>query len=309
MNKKFEEALTAYGMQINGNLAYGNVKGYETNVRINNLDNVAPFLMHISFFATEEQKAKIESEFKQAGLRFFRYSFTYYGITIGLNDITAGKLIQKLPNILVFIFNTIRANEVSGVGYCPVCGKELDMTNQKNIKVDDFTITVDEDCLNNINKNIEQENADFKNAPNNYLKGFLGALVGGVAGFAVAFILYLCGFISAISAFVAFAVGTALYKKFGGKANKIMVVIVSVTSLVFMILSVFAVYIYAAGSAASELGVTMGAFEVFAKCMTDAKFSGMFYTDLALTIVFSIVGIVWELITVAKQIKRPKKLQ
>ena len=309
MNKKFEEALAAYGMQINGNFAYGNVKGYETNVRIKNLDNVAPFLMHISFFATEEQKAKIESEFKQAGLRFFKYSFTYYGITIGLNDITAGKLVQKLPNIFDFIFNTLRANEVNGVGYCPVCGKELDIANQKSVKVDDFTITIDENCLSNINKNIEQENADFKNAPNYYLKGFLGALIGGVAGFAVAFILYLCGFISALYAFVAFAVGTALYKKFGGKANKMMVVIVSVTSLVFMILSVFAVYIFAAGTAASELGVAMGAFEAFAKCMTDAKFSGMFYTDLGLTIFFSIIAIVWEAITVSKQIKRPKNLQ
>ena len=181
--------------------------------------------------------------------------------------------------------------------------------SKKTVNIDGFIITIDQTCFANINNSIEQDNQEFKQAPNNYLKGFLGVLVGGVAGFALSFVLYLCGFISAISAFVSVALGAFLYKKFGGKQNKMMVVIVAFTTLACMVLSIFGVYIMSAGIASAEVGAGLNAFEAFAVCIKDKEFSGMFYTDLALSVVFSIVGIVWQAITLFKQIKRPTKLQ
>ena len=139
--------------------------------------------------------------------------------------------------------------------------------------------------------------------------GFLGALVGGVAGFAVAFILYLCGVISAISAFVAVVLGAFLYKKFGGKENKMMILIVSVTSLAFMILAVFSVYLCAAGAAAKEAGLVMNAFEAFKTCMGVEEFSSAFTQDLIMTIVFSILSIVYEVVMLLRKVKRPNKFE
>ncbi len=308
MNKDIKEVLSSYGLIIEGDNAYGNLKGYETNVQVKSL-NAIPFIMHISFFATNEQRVQLEEKFKELGTKNLKYSFTYYGLSIGLNALTAGKLASNLPTILDYIFASLKEVEILGFGYCPVCGKELDVAESKDIKVDGFTITIDKDCFEKINNEIEQDNSEFKNAPNNYLKGFCGALIGGLAGFAVAFGLYMAGVISALSAFVAIALGIFLYKKFGGKQNKGMIIIVACTTLVFMIASIFAVYLTAAGMDARDAGLAMNAFEAFGTCMKDAEFAGMFWTDLALTVVFSLVGIVWESITIARQIKRPKKFE
>lgn len=151
---------------------------------------------------------------------------------------------------------------------------------------------------------IDTNNNVVDNKPNNYLKGFAGAVIGGVAGFAVAVLLYFLGLISALSAFVAVALGSFLYVKFGGKKNKTMLVIVSCTTMVFMILSIFAVYLISSGIAAKEVGVAMSAFEAFSTCMQDVEFSTLFFTDMVLAVVFSFAGIAWSVITTRRSMKK-----
>lgn len=308
MNNKFENVLSPYGLTINGDYAYGNLMGYETNILAKTL-NAPPFFMHISFYATDEQKAEIDNALKQVANKYLKYQFTYYGLSVNITDFTISKLVGKLPEYLKQITNILKNNEAVGFGHCPVCGDELTAENTKVINIDGFSVAVDQKCFGNINTVIEKSNEEFKNAPNNYLKGFLGALVGGVAGFAVAFILYLCGVISAISAFVAVVLGAFLYKKFGGKENKMMILIVSVTSLAFMILAVFSVYLYAAGAAAKEAGLVMNAFEAFKTCMGVKEFSSAFTQDLIMTIVFSILSIVYEVVLLLRKVKRPNKFE
>ena len=63
-----------------------------------------------------------------------------------------------------------------------------------------------------------------------------------------------------------------------------------------------------AGAAASETGLAINAFEAFKICMNDKDFSTMFYTDFALTIVFSLISIIWEAVILTKRIKRPTGL-
>ena len=309
MINKFKEAISQYGLEINGSYAYGEINGYEINIKTYALNKPFPFNVHISFFATQEQRTQIESQLKQRVSKFFNYSITYYGISIALNDIHYGDSSKKLQNVFDYIFNILKTSDIKGIGYCPVCGRELDNLTKKRINVDNFTITLDEDCLNSINNSIEKENEDFQNAPNNYLKGFFGALIGGAVGFIVSFALYYLGFISAISAFVAFAVGISLYKKFGGKPNKMMILIVSVISIAFLLLSIFAVYIVAAASIAITEGLAMNAFEIFAICLKDSKFTLIFLSDLGLTLLFSAISIVLESVKLSKQIKRPKKIK
>lgn len=308
MNNKFENVLSPYNLTINGDYAYGNLMGYETNILAKTL-NAPPFVMHISFYVTDEQKAEIDNALKQVANKYLKYQFTYYGLSVNITDFTISKLVEKLPEYLKQITNILKNNEAVGFGHCPVCGDELTAENTKVINIDGFNVAVDQKCFGNINTVIEKSNEEFKNAPNNYLKGFLGALVGGVAGFAVAFILYLCGVISAISAFVAVVLGAFLYKKFGGKENKMMILIVSVTSLAFMILAVFSVYLYAAGAAAKEAGLVMNAFEAFKTCMGFEEFSGAFTQDLIMTIVFSILSIVYEVVMLLRKVKRPNKFE
>lgn len=295
-------------MEIRNNYAYGVMKGYETNATMNALDNVAPLKMHISFFADAEQKRNIEAAIRNLALKFFKMEFTPYGLSLGFNDITMNKLLQRLPAILDAIYGILSSNGALGRQFCPVCGKELLPSASKTCNVDGFQFTIDNDCVDTINTVISAENAAFENAPNNYLKGFLGALIGALAGAAVAVLLYAVGFVSALSAVVSIFLGTFLYRKFHGKPNKVMIVIVSITTLVLMAATIPAIYITAAGISAKEAGVSMSALEAFKICMEDSEFSRWFYCDLALILLFSVIGIVGQIFVLAKQVKRKKNI-
>ncbi|MCI9504841.1 MAG: hypothetical protein HFE26_05540 [Clostridia bacterium] len=83
-----------------------------------------------------------------------------------------------------------------------------------------------------------------------------------------------------------------------------------------MALSVFFVYLAAAGIAVNEVGADMSAMEAFVKLMQSTEvledmnrtFAEIFYTDLALVLLFSAVGIGLEIFVLAKKIKRKKTI-
>lgn len=308
MNKKFVEFCTNYGMTIQGNIAYGTMNGYETNAKLIMLDNVAPLRIHISFYATDAQKQAIGAAIRNLALKFFRMEFTPYGLILGFNDITLRALLKRLPGVLDSIFAILSENGAKTSEACPVCGNQLDKETAKKCNVDGLTITIDSDCVNTINTVISAENKDFDEAPNNYLKGFCGALIGGLVGVAISVLLYLVGLVSSISAFVSIVLGAFLYQKFHGKPNKGMIVIVTLTTFVLLAATVPAIYIIAAGIAANEIGVSISAIEAFKICMQDDEFARMFYSDLALIVLFTVIGSVFQIITLIKKIKRKKNI-
>lgn len=195
-----------------------------------------------------------------------------------------------------------------GKGFCACCGKEIDEENSKKCNIDGFTITLSNECVNKENSSIQEANENFKNAPNNYLKGFIGALIGGIIGAGLSVLFYYLGFVSALSSIVSVLLGSFLYAKFGGKENKMMIVIVTITTLVCLIISHFATYIVVAGITAKENGLIMSSFEAFSIVMKDAEVSRAFYTDLVLIIVFALVGIGCEIYYLSKKIKRKKSI-
>ncbi len=315
MNKKLTAFFTERGLTVTGNKAYGKMNGFETNVRLDNFNNVSPLQIHISFYATDEQKRAMADELRRAAYKFFNFQFTAYGLMLGLNGMTCSSLCKRLPEMTDNILSVISQN--GGLnGVCPVCGKEIEEGKSRSCTVDGATITMDEECIGNINAVIEAENREFEQAPNNYLFGFFGALIGGIAGGLVSALLYWIGFVASASAIIAVVLGAFLYQKFHGKPNKMMIVIVSVTSLVCMALSVFFVYLAAAGIAVNEVGADMSAMEAFVKLMQSTEvledmnrtFAEIFYTDLALVLLFSAVGIGLEIFVLAKKIKRKKTI-
>ena len=308
MNKKFTNFFSGYGMTINGRYAYGKINGYEANAAVVMLDNVAPLRMHISFYATDDQKRAIESAVRNLALKFFRMQFSPYGMSLGFNDITVNRLLKRLPEVLNSICNILTDNGALNSGYCPVCGNPLNESNSKKCNVDGFYITIENECVNTINTVIDAENKDFNEAPNNYLRGFLGAVIGGVVGAAVSILFYVIGLVSSIAAIVSIVLGAFLYRKFGGKPNKMMIVIVSLTTLILLAATVPAIYIVASGIAADSVGVSLSALEAFEFCMGDPEFARMFYADLALIVLFSALGAGLEIYVLAKQIKRKNNI-
>ncbi len=234
------------------------------------------------------------------------FNFTEYGLFIGLSGITINGLIKRLDDILTEIFNVLKENNALDSNYCPVCGEIMNEPKKSNIE--NFTITLDEECISNINKIIDQENLEMENAPNNYLRGFLGSCIGGVVGAVIAIILIFLGYISALSAAVSAVLGSYLYIKFGGKKNKMMIVIVLLTTLIFMILTIVVTYIIVAGNAAKNEGLNMSYIDAFNICMQVDEFKSEFISNLIITILFSILGVSYQTINLFKMTKKQKNI-
>lgn len=302
MNKKLTAFLTERGLTVDKNSAYGVFGGFETNVQYRPMDNVTPLYLHFACYTTDEQKRAIQQELNSASIKYLKFAFSSYGLEVGLNDLTLGRLIKRLDEVLSKICSSLTNNGALGIGYCPVCGNVLNFDQSKKCTVDGLTVTIDDTCITNINNLITAENKDFAEAPNNYLRGFAGAVIGGLVGVVIAVGFYLAGFISAISAFVAILLGEFLYRKFGGKPNKMMVVILSVTTFVMMMLAVVGIYFVASAIEGAKYGY--GAFESFSIVMSDAEAQRVFTLDMILTVIFSALGCGYEIFMLLKRVKR-----
>lgn len=84
MNKKFADFFTSnYEMVADGKIVRGTIHGYETNVTtiaVTYDNTVPPLQMHVSFYATDEQKRSIETAIRNLALKFFRMRFTKFGL-------------------------------------------------------------------------------------------------------------------------------------------------------------------------------------------------------------------------------------
>ena len=306
MNKKIKEILLPYDMKIDEDYAYGKIEGFETNIKTKSLNSFTPFLMHISFFHTEEQKSNITLKFISSELATFKFKFTSYGMFVIFNKQSLKKNLANLTTIINFIFDTLKENSIKGADFCPVCGEEMDSNNLSVVQVNNFKIIVKKEYSDALASDLKKQ-ITFYDPPNNYWKGFLGALIGGIIGFVISIILNLVGYFSTFSGLFAVVIGTALYQKFGGRPGKAMILIVGLTSVICLILSVFAVWITASAIAVREYGLVMPAIDAFKMLMSDAQFADSFYSDLLLSITFAGGGVLVESLFTYKKLKQLSK--
>ena len=222
MNKKLENFCKEFGYDVNGQVGYGIVNGYEVNIYLEQ-DYSYPVRVHISTFITDEQKSRVKAELDAKNIKRLNVSFDRYGLVLGLNDTTMGKLMTRLNDIIKGAIETLKNAEALDFEYCPVCAMKFDETNKKCCVINGVRITLDNECISEI----ESRNKEFDSQPNNILKGLGGALIGALVGAIITFILFLLGYVATISGIVAVWLGCFLYKKFGGKANAYMYAIVS----------------------------------------------------------------------------------
>lgn len=130
----------------------------------------------------------------------------------------------------------------------------------------------------------------------------MGALIGTLAGATVAIALYAVGFIAGWSSFIAAFLGFKLYIKFGGKKDKKMIVIVASTVIVGMLLAILGCY--AVGIAMLAFRANISFADAVRSCLSDSQFVISLVVNLVLVLVFSIIGMVEEVIRRAKALHR-----
>lgn len=162
MNKKLKEAFAQAGINFNGSLGYGVVNGFETNVRFSNFN---PITIHFSCYTTDEQKRQVLQQLREATIKFSNFGFSKFGLTMLINDWTAGSLAKRLIAVLEKVCGILTSDGALGIGYCPVCGNVLDFEQSKKCNVDGMTISIDNDCVKDINNLINAENKDSTKLP------------------------------------------------------------------------------------------------------------------------------------------------
>lgn len=307
MNKKLAAALQQHGMTVTGNSAYGTVHGYEMSLRAPSPMEQSAYFLHVSFYASEEKKQEAANEIARFGNKL-RVENSAYGLTITLPQpvFTLNPMIEAIGVLFEKLPALFKQKEIPGADVCPYDGNPM-TENSKRCVMNGFFVTLNNDCIGSINKAIEEENRLFANAPNNYLQGICGALVGGVVGAALVIALYFMEYVASISAIIAVMLGAFLYRKFGGKPNAVMIVIVSVISLIFILIGYYAAVII---DIISEFSLDFGsAVELLNLNLAEnPEFSKLFYTNLALLLVFTALGIGVMIFSLVRQIKRPKNI-
>ncbi len=308
MNKKIAALCEQNNLQVIGNDAYGINKGYETNLFYNQFDRT-PIRVSIAFYATEEQRQEIVNKISSFQLGII-LTPSMYGISFGLNGLTLNGALKKLQEALDKIIEILNSSEVKGYGYCPLCGNEINEENKKTCTIAFGKITLEEACFNNINEMIKKSNEEFDKMPNNYLKGFAGVLLGALAGMVSCVIFFFLGFISAFSGFISIILGTFLYKKFGGKPNKMMIIMSCLVTIVAMALTVFVLYYLAATGIAYEQGLSLKGMEAFNYCMNETEgFKGEFTSNLIMILVFTLISCGYEVYALLRSIKRVNEIK
>ena len=310
MNKKIAEYLSKYDLQIEKNYAYGNIKNYEVNIFYNAIDNVAPLKIYISFFATEEEKNKMFEQLQKEKIKFLQYQFDIFGLLIGLNDITVNSLLKKIDGILDKIFNIISENNGKNNSYCSLCGEEFS-EDSKIYKVNDCKFKLHYHCGGEIKEAFEEEYQEYQELPNNYTKGFFGALLGTFIGVISYIVIFLLGFISSISSFISILLGSLFYKKFGGKPNYVMVIMTSVLTVSSLLLTVYFLYCVAALGMVYESDPQSQATltEAFKIMMANSEFSKEFSSNMVMTIIFTLLGAGYEAFSLYKGVYKKQQIK
>lgn len=150
-----------------------------------------------------------------------------------------------------------------------------------------------EDCYNHILEEENKKEEEYKNSPNNYLKGTLGAFVGALLGGMAWIIVGLFGYVASIIAFLISFLGSYSYDLMKGKKNKIKLLIVSIVSIFVIILSTFILYI-----------IVCGSFAEFVDFLATSDGLRKFLVNLLLALIFGVLGITWSIFQMKKDIHK-----
>lgn len=307
MNKYIIEALKDYNFEYDNNAGYGIIDGYEVNV-INNPMATGPVFL-FSTYLPQSKKNDFVIKMNSYKHPLVQTSYFELGVCVSIGSMTAKSFVNKFQTVIPTILLTLKELGAPTHEICPQSGENLDMESSKLISIIDqrVKIRVTNKAVDVLNSIIEKNNEEFKTAPNNYLRGFGGILIGALAGVGVTVLFSILGYITAFSSLISIFLGTFLYAKFGGKQNVMMIIMSFVTTALAILLAVVLMYTYVASKALYDIDPTYQGFKDLEWALTNSEeFARLFILDIILNVVFMLLGAGISLFRLLKMIKRPK---
>ena len=304
MKKQLEQFAAEHTLSLNKNDMYGSYNGYQVSIRWGNIWTSSAFYVgfHVNLGNKANEVINWLTISQKKELRIANVTIDGSGFYCIFTNMTLGSSLKKAHTVLYAVTEYLKAQGIPG-DVCPYCGLPME---EKKLVEDNFCLfNAHEACFASKLSQVQDAETAEASMPNNYLKGFLGALLGGFVGMLIFWGLFQLGFLASISSLVGALVGSLLYTKFGGKNNKMKIVIIAVVVFVLTAAAFFLCYLQVVRDAMTEAGVYGSTIEMLSYLLeTNQEIRAAFWGDFAMSIVFTIVGIVVVAMSMVRQQKK-----
>lgn len=311
MNRKLQELGQRYGLTEDKNSLYGVMNGYQVSFTYHIWTNPQLTVYVAADTRTAYPQINTFLSTNQKSLHIVNFQCFAEGIAFSLIGLTAKKESEYLEQAILALTDFLKTQNVPTAEYCVYCGQPMEekaLVNQEG-----YRFYAHEQCFCQAHGSIIQAEQAYDALPNNYGKGLVGAILGALIGCVVWAVVFMIGFFASFIAFLTAFLAGKLYDKFGGKHNKIKIVIVAAVSLGGIALTMLLLYVLAASGVAMESGLDISAFEAFSRCMAEIpEFSREFYGNMALALLFGALGVastVWDMARAQRKVSQSMKIE
>ncbi len=310
MNKNIIKALSNYSFEYNKNWGYGNIEGYEANISNNNFQ-LGPVL-YISSFLSQTKKNDFLVKFNSLNISMCQAATYDFGVAVMIGAATSGTFIKKFQQVMPKILEILTEIEAPKSNICPQSGEELTEDNSTTISwsTNGIKVRISNNAVEVVNSVQQKAEADYKNAPNNYLKGFLGILIGSLVGAGVAIGFEILGLITWIAPLISILLGTFLYRLFHGKQTYMMIVMSFFTTLITILLALFIAYLIVCTNVCHEADIDIAGIEALKFVMNEVpEVKSGFILDFVINTIVVLAVEVFSITMLISRIKRSKPMK
>ena len=294
MNKILNEFLNSHSFTNDPKTGfYGKLNGFQISGSVNQMTgSTCTVNVHLNEGAAEKVAAWVEENKKRYGILNPVYTTNSVSCMINPPFGPVKKYIAFMEDITAFL------KDVTATDCCPFCGETLEGSEDiRLVGTYGRMFHAHEHCFDEYTEQVKSGEIKEAQAPNNTLRGLLGAILGSLAGCIIWALMFLfTDYFVVIVAFLISMGAAFMWGKFGGKNNKTKIAVVWAVSIIMMLLTMLASYlIFVAVSVDGKV------FENFIyNLQVTPSFRSLVIVDTLISFVFIIVANVYMTINVLK---------
>lgn len=305
MNKHIVNVLKDFDFTYKGRYGHGHINGYEVNVVEKLLGQGTIFLF--ATYLSQIQKNDFITKLNSHRFKSVRVFYNIFGVGITICGIKTSSFEKKYNEVMSAALSILAELEAPKSNICPQSGEQMDESNSKFVEIERINLTLSNSSIETINTSIENALNNYEAQPNHYFKGFLGLLIGALAGVAVSVMIYFWGYISSVGAILSIFLGAFLYEKLGGKKTGVMVIMCLSLTVISALLAFFGLYLYGASSLEIE---NLTLFQKFIYCCENLDgYKRAFLINLGNNVLFLIIAGVCAIPRFRQMLNKPKKIE
>lgn len=294
MNKILNEFLNSHSFTNDPKTGfYGKLNGFQISGSVNQMTgSTCTVNVHLNEDAAEKVAAWVEENKKKYGILNPVYTTNSVSCMINPPFGPVKKYIAFMEDITAFL------KDVTATDCCPFCGETLEGSEDiRLVGTYGRMFHAHEHCFDEYTEQVKSGEIKEAQAPNNTLRGLLGAILGSLAGCIIWALMFLfTDYFVVIVAFLISMGAAFMWGKFGGKNNKTKIAVVWAVSIIMMLLTMLASYLIFVA-----VSVDGNVFENFIyNLQVTPSFRSLVIVDTLISFVFIIVANVYMTINVLK---------